>query len=142
MDLPIGRTKPPNNKYLFDDIISIISRNKNVRYFAFLNVNSSNDAISFIGKIPSHVTLVPKIQSPDGVANIDEITKSIGDEKIIMLDHDDLLSNLVKRNESPDKFKEYISNLTNFCTQNNVILLRTIGLMFTDEERRVTQYMK
>ena len=142
LDLPIGRTKPPNNKYSFDDLISIISRNKNVRYFAISNVNSSNDVIPFIGKIPLHVTLVPKIESPDGVANIDEITKSLGDEKIIMLDHDDLFSNLVKRNESPDKFKEYISNLTNFCTQNNVIMLRTIGVIFTDEETRVTQYMK
>ena len=142
LDLPIGRTKPPNNKYSFDDLISIISINKNVRYFAISNVNSSNDIIPFIDKIPSHVTLVPKIESPDGVANIDEITKSLGKEKIIMLDHDDLFSNLVKRNESPDKFKEYISNLTNFCKQNNVIMLRTIGVIFSDEETRVTQYIK
>ena len=142
LDLPIGRTKPPNNKYSFNDLIKIISINKNVRYFAISNVNSSNDLIEFIAKVPSHVTIVPKIESPDGVANIDEITKSLGNEKIIMLDHDDLFSNLIKRNENPEKFKEYITNLTDFCKKNNVVMLRTIGVIFSDEETRTTQYIK
>lgn len=142
LDLPIGRTKPPNNKYSFNDLTNIISINKNVRYFAISNVNSANDIIQFINQIPSHVTIVPKIESPDGVANIAEITKSLGNEKIIMLDHDDLFSNLIKRNESPEKFKDYIANLTDYCKKNNVIMLRTIGVIFSDEETRVTQYMK
>ena len=41
MDLPIGRTKPPNNKYSFDDLISVLNSNKNIRYFAISNVESS-----------------------------------------------------------------------------------------------------
>ena len=59
-----------------------------------------------------------------------------------MLDHDDLYSNLIKKNEEPEKFKEYISNLTNFCQKNNIIMLRTIGVIFSDEETRITQYSK
>jgi len=66
----------------------------------------------------------------------------LGDKKIIMLDHDDLYSNLIKKNEKPEKFKEYISNLSNFCQKNNVIMLRTIGVIFSDDETRVTQYSK
>ena len=142
MDLPIGRTKPPNNKYSFEDLVSILNSNKNIRYFAISNVNSSQDLKNFIKKIPKHVSLVPKIESPEGILNIKEITDILRNEKIIMLDHDDLFSNLVKKKENPDKFKDYIINLTDFCQKNNIIMLRTIGVVFSDEETRDTQYIK
>jgi len=142
LDLPIGRTKPPNNKYSFEDLISILVSNKNIKYFAISNVNSSDDIKKFIDKIPEHVSLVPKIESPEGVLNIKDITDTLGDEKIIMLDHDDLYSNLIKKNENPEKFKDYITNLTEFCQKNNVMVLRTIGVVFSNEETRTTQYMK
>ena len=142
MDLPIGRTKPPNNKYSFDDLVSILNSNKNIRYFAISNVNSSQDLNFFINSIPKHVSIVPKIESPEGVLNIKDITDILGNEKIIMLDHDDLYSNLIKKNEHPEKFRDYIINLTKFCQQNNVTMLRTIGVVFSDEETRTTQYMK
>ena len=48
----------------------------------------------------------------------------------------------IKKNESPEKFKDYIINLTEFCQKNNVIMLRTIGVVFSDEETRDTQYIK
>jgi len=142
LDLPIGRTKPPNNKYSFDDLITILVSNKNIRYFAISNVKSADDLIKFIDKIPESVSLVPKIESPEGVLNIENITSILGDEKIIMLDHDDLFSNLIKKNQNPEKFKEYITNLTEFCQKNNVTMLRTVGVIFSDEEKRITQYMK
>ena len=142
MDLPIGRTKPPNNKYSFNDIIDILNENKNIKYFAISNVNSSKDLEKFINKIPNHVSLVPKIESPEGVTNIKNITNMLGEKKIIMLDHDDLFSNMIKKNENAEKFKDYIMDLTEFCKTNNVTMLRTIGVVFSDEETRTTQYMK
>ena len=142
LDLPVGRTKPPNNKYSFEDIVLILKKNENIKYFAISNVNSVGNIRELIKKIPKQVSLVPKIESPDGVKNIEQITKVLGDKKIIMLDHDDLYSNLIKQNQPPEKFKEYISNLSNFCQKNNIILLRTIGVIFSDEETRVTQYSK
>ena len=142
LDLPVGRTKPPNNKYSFKDIVLILQKNENIKYFAISNVNSADNIIELIKKIPKQVLLVPKIESPEGVKNIGEIIEVLGDKKIIMLDHDDLYSNLIKKNEKPEKFKEYISNLSNFCQKNNVIMLRTIGVIFSDEETRVTQYSK
>ena len=142
LDLPVGRTKPPNNKYSFEDIVLILQKNENIKYFAISNVNSADNIKELIKKIPKQVSLVPKIESPEGVKNIEEITKLLGDKKIIMLDHDDLYSNLIKKNEKPEKFKEYISNLSNFCQKNNIIMLRTIGVIFSDEETRVTQYSK
>lgn len=142
LDLPIGRTKPPNNKYSYDDLITILKSNVNIQYFAISNVNSSQDLKSFINTIPKHVSLVPKIESPEGVLHIKEITDILGVEKIIMLDHDDLFSNLIKKNESPEKFRDYVVTLTDFCKKNNVTMLRTIGVVFSDEETRTTQYMK
>ena len=142
LDLPVGRTKPPNNKYSFEDIVLILKKNENIKYFAISNVNSADNIRELIKKIPKQVSLVPKIESPKGVKNIEQITKVLGDNKIIMLDHDDLYSNLIKQNEPPEKFKEYISNLSNFCQKNNIIMLRTIGVVFSDEETRVTQYSK
>ena len=142
LDLPIGRTKPPDNRYSLEDIVAILILNKNIKYFAISNVNSSNDLKKIIDKIPDHVLIVPKIESPDGVLNIKDITDVLGTEKIIMLDHDDLYSNLIKKNESPEKFKEYIFNLTEFCQKNNVIMLRTIGVVFSDDEKRITQYIQ
>ena len=88
------------------------------------------------------MSIVPKIENPEGVLNIKEITDTLRNKKIVMLDHDDLFSNLIKKNENPEKFKDYITSLTEFCQKNDVTLLRTIGVVFSDEETRTTQYMK
>ena len=58
-----------------------------------------------------------------------------------MLDHDDLFSKLVKNNESKENFKFYIQKLVDYCNSNNIVLLRTIGVIFGDEEKKVSDYM-
>tara|TARA_B100001146_G_C16064222_1_gene383495 strand:- start:94 stop:666 length:573 start_codon:yes stop_codon:yes gene_type:complete len=142
LDLPVKRVKPPNNKYSLQDVINMLQSYSNVKYLAISNVNSKQDLEPYIDVIPNTVTLVPKIESPDGVSNVSEIVQTIpGKEKILMLDHDDLFSSLTKLNESPSKFKDYINDLTKFCEDNKIILLRTVGVMFSDEEKRVTQYV-
>jgi len=142
LDLPIGRTKPPDNRYSLEDLTSILSLNKNIKYFAISNVNSSDDIKKIIKQIPDHVLIVPKIESSEGVLNIKDITDTLGSEKIIMLDHDDLYSNIIKKKENPEKFKEHVLNLSEFCLKNNIIMLRTIGVVFSDDEKKITQYMK
>lgn len=143
LDLPVGRTKPPNNKYTINDLIPILNNSLNIKYFAISNVNSSYDLKPFLDIIPSSITIVPKIESPQAVTNIDDIVNSLPNtNKIIMLDHDDLYSALIKQNHPPSKFKDYFYNLVEFCNSNNVTLLRTIGVVFSDQEKRVTQYMK
>ena len=143
IDLPVGRTKPPHNSYTLDTLIPILEKNSNVLYLAISNVNSANDIDKLISLIPKHVEIVPKIESPDGIANIDNITNCMPySNKVVMLDHDDLFSSLTKKGEHPSKFKEYINSLQNFCFENNITLLRTIGVIFSDMEKRETQYMK
>ena len=143
IDLPIGRIKPPNNKYSLEEIIPLMFQYKNVKYFAVSNVESKDDLKSFIEVIPNETIIVPKIESPDAVDNIKSITESLpGSKKIVMLDHDDLFSSLIRKNESKERFKDYIQKLVEFCEENEIRLLRTVGVIFSDDEKRTSQYIK
>ena len=143
IDLPTGRVKLPNNKYSLDDLIPIIESNKQIKYFAISNVENKNDLQPFLDKLPDHVNLVPKIESPKAVLNIKEICDSLKTEKkIIMLDHDDLFSSIIHNNEDKDNFQEYIKKLIDFCEKEKISLLRTVGVVFSDDEKRITQYEK
>ena len=143
IDLPVGRIKPPNNRYTLDDIIPIIKKNLNVKFFAVSNVESKNDLIEFLEKLPDSVNIVPKIESPNAVQNIDEICNALKtDKKIVMLDHDDLFSSIIRNKENKDSFQNYIKKLVDYCQENNIELLRTVGVVFSDDEKRITQYEK
>ena len=142
VDLPIHRTKPPNNKYSLEDIIPIFESNSNVKYLAISNVKSSNDLKKYLDLLPNSINLIPKIESPNGVNNIKDITDSLSSEqKIVMLDHDDLYSSMLKNNEPSTNFVSYVNKLAEYCKTNNVILLRTIGVVFSDDEKRITEYV-
>ena len=143
IDLPVGRIKPPNNRYSLEDLFNIFNTHKNIKYFAISNVNSPDDLNIYKNTIPKEIVLVPKIESPPGVLNINSIVDAIPtSEKILMLDHDDLYSSLIKNKEPSSKFTEYIQTLSDFCNENNVSLLRTIGVIFSDDEKRTTQYVQ
>ena len=143
IDFPVGRIKPPNNRYTLDDIIPIIKRNPNVKFFAISNVESKNDLIEFLEKLPDSVNIVPKIESPNAVQNIDKICNALKtDKKIVMLDHDDLFSSIIRNKENKDSFQDYIKKLVDYCQENNIELLRTVGVVFSDDEKRLTQYEK
>lgn len=141
IDLPIGRIKPPNNRYTLDEISPIINEYDNVSFFAISNVESDMDLKEFHEKLLPRINLVPKIESPYAVKNIDNICKSLkNSEKYIMLDHDDLFSKMIKNNENPENFKNYIKILIDYCETNDIHLLRTVGVIFSDDEKRITQY--
>ena len=143
IDLPVSRIKPPNNKYSLEDLIPIIESHKQIRYFAVSNVESKNDLQPFLEKLPDYINIVPKIESPKAILNIKEICDSLKTEKkIVMLDHDDLFSSIIHSNEDKNSFQECIKMLIDFCEENDISLLRTVGVMFSDDEKRVTQYEK
>lgn len=143
LDLPINRTKPPNNSYTLEDLVPILHNNSNVKYLAISNVNNENDLIEYLQTIPQEITIVPKIESPEGVDNIASIAFILPyKEKVIMLDHDDLYSSLTKQGKPQHAFKEYFNKLVKFCDENKIILLRTVGVIFSDEEKKVSQYIK
>jgi len=143
LDLPQGRIKPPNNKYSLEEMIPILESNKQIKYFAVSNVEGKNDLQPFLDKLPDHINIVPKIESPNSILNIKEICNALKTEKkVIMLDHDDLFSSIIRKNENKNNFQKYIRKLIDFCEKENISLLRTVGVMFSDDEKRTTQYEK
>ena len=70
---------------------------------------------------------------PDAI--IKQITDSLGINKIIMFDHDDQHSSILKSKYPISKFLECFNTLVEYCKNNNVILLRTVGVVFSDEEK-------
>ena len=141
LDLPANRTKPPNNKYDVDELIPIIKSNQNIKYFAVSNINSIDDLEMYFNIIPENVILVPKIESVEGISNIKQITDALGTNRIIMLDHDDLHSSIIKSKQPISKFLECFNTLVEYCKNNNVVLLRTVGVVFSDEEKKVSDYI-
>jgi len=143
IDLPVGRIKPPNNKYTLDDMIPIIKTHSNVKFFAVSNVESKKDLIEFLEKLPDSVNIIPKIESPNAVQNIDEICNALKTQKkMVMLDHDDLFSSIIRNKENKNSFQDYIKKLVDYCQENDIGLLRTVGVVFSDDEKRITQYEK
>ena len=66
----------------------------------------------YVEILPDGLTIIPKIESIKAVNNLESIFSSLNDgEKIFMLDHDDLFSNIIKNNESESNFKDYIKTL-------------------------------
>ena len=85
LDLPIKRVKPPNNNYSLQDIIHILQSNNNIKYFAVSNVNSKQDLEPYLDTIPETITIVPKIESPDGISNVAEIVQAIPNQKKVLM---------------------------------------------------------
>ena len=141
LDLPKNRTKPPNNKYSIDELKPILESFSNIKYFAISNINSINDLQPFQEILGDKIILVPKIESPEGIKNIGSICDSLKIEKIVMLDHDDLYSSMIKQNDDKNNFQKYIKSLVDYCYENNVKLLRTIGVIFGDDEKRISEYV-
>ncbi len=143
IDLPIGRLKPPNKKYNLGELIPILESSKQIKYLAISNVESSNDIVEFIQSVPKNIIIVPKIESPKAIINLKDITDSLDyPQKCLMLDHDDLYSAILKNNESPEAFPQYIKKLVNFCNEEKISLLRTVGVIFSDDEKRISHYVK
>ncbi len=110
---------------------------------AISNVESSNDIVEFIQSVPKNIIIVPKIESPKAIINLKDITDSLDyPQKCLMLDHDDLYSAILKNNESPEAFPQYIKKLVNFCNEEKISLLRTVGVIFSDDEKRISHYVK
>ena len=135
IDLPIGRTKPPNNSYLLEDLKFIINRYDNIKYLAISNVESAENLSEIIECFGENLIIVPKIESKNGVDNINNIVSILPNQKIIMLDHDDLFSDLISKGVSPSNFFSYIKKLEDFCLANSVTLLKTRGVIFSDEDK-------
>ena len=135
IDLPVGRLKPPDNSYDFEDLIEIFDKHNNIKYLAISNVEIPEDIIKYIALCSDSISIVPKIESLRGFNRIHDICEAIPGEKMIMLDHDDLFTDLVRFGVPSSEFFAYVDKLNNFCKQNSVKLLKTRGVIFSDEDK-------
>ena len=135
LDNPIDRVKPPSNKYTMKEIICLINKFPNIKYLAVSNVENGEDLANFNIMIPSRVNIVPKIETMQGIDYISHIAKFMCNQKnYIMLDHDDLCSDLIRHNLDPAiMYTDFINPLIDFCVKHNINLLRTQGVVFSTE---------
>ena len=134
LDLPTGRTKPPNNNYNLGQIREIVAENSNIKYLAVSNVESSSDLSRYMDCFGNSLTLVPKIETKRGIDNIAEITEVLSGKIYLMLDHDDLFRDLQQQGIPPSDFFGIIDKLVTFCSSQSIHLLRMRGVIFSDED--------
>jgi len=134
LDLPTGRKKPPNYRYSMKDLANIINTYSSIKYFAISNVETIVQIQEAYSYLPNQITLVPKIESIVGIKKINAITGALREkQRVIMLDHDDLFSNIISKNESVDYYVKLIESLVSFCKSEEIMLLRTRGVIFSEE---------
>lgn len=136
LDVPIGRKKPPNFEHNFEEIRLLIHDFPNIKYVAISNVESAKDVKYFQERIfeKPAIKIVPKIETYAGVENSKSIIGALNYKPaILMLDHQDLYSDLVRLNK-----EVYYLNIVDFlmavCKRKGAKLLRTIGIVFSTEE--------
>ena len=135
LDLPIGRKKPPNTKFDISELKELIKEFDRVKYFAISNIESKKDLIPYLDAFSREVNIIPKIESKKGIINIEEIISVLGENKMVMLDHDDLYADLIRCGVPSSSFFDYITRLSKFCDDNSVNLLKTRGVIFSDKDQ-------
>ena len=71
LDFPIGRSKPPFNKWTLAEVDGFAKTYINVRYVAISNIHDASCLADAIGVFGDRLILVPKIESIRGVSNIE-----------------------------------------------------------------------
>jgi hypothetical protein len=133
LDNPVGRQKPPANKYELSDLVEIMKDYPQVKYFAVSNVEGPGDLVEANRAVPDGVSIVPKIETIRGVELFSVMLNALGGDRVVMLDHDDLFADIVRNGGDPsDLYEKYVASLLNLCRGNNATLLRTQGVVFSD----------
>ena len=126
LDYPKGRTKPPVPTLNINDALEVMSQHKNIKYFALSNIEDVSEVDIICDIIPDTVSFVPKIETLQGVLNLEKIFKS-GRVKHIMLDSEDLFTD-IKNDVS--LYTYLIERVRKVCDEYNVKLLELYGVIF------------
>ena len=62
-------------------MVPILESNNQIKFFAISNVERKEDLEQFQNALPKHINIIPKIESPKAIRNIEEITQSLKTEK-------------------------------------------------------------
>ena len=133
LDNPEGRSKPPNNKYTPSQVVDLYNEfSYLIEYIAVSNVEDIADLAYY----REHTTaiIVPKIETIRGVIKVRSMFPDKCDDNYVMLDHDDLLTDIVRNHYDPNElYSTYVNMMTHDCEEDNINILRTAGVVFSDE---------
>lgn len=126
LDYPSGRTKPPRPKLTLNELIEAIWTFDNVKYFAVSNAENKEILAEIRKMVPSDITIVPKIETFNGVMNLDIILKAC-DSRTAMLDKEDLYLDL---DTDPDAYEDAVLKARRLCGALGVKLYELQGVIF------------
>ena len=126
LDYPKGRTKPPVPILDINDALEVMSQYKNIKYFATSNIEEVSEVDIICDIIPDTVSFVPKIETLQGVLNLEKIFEG-GRIEHIMLDTEDLYTNI--KNDVP-LYTNLIDRVKNSCDKYDIKLLELYGVVF------------
>lgn len=128
LDYPQGRTKPPLPTISLVESLALVHHYKHIKYFAVSNVEDPNSIEAIRDLLPKTVQLVPKIETQEGVRNLEAILTRIK-AKNIMLDKEDLYLNANRDNSI---FENLVNEARQKCLNCGVTVLELHGVVFMD----------
>lgn len=133
LDIPIGRRKPPNYEHEIQDVVNLVNDCSNIEYVAISNIENYSQVMFYQSKFKGS-KIVPKIESYIGLRNVKEIIRALNyEDKVLMLDHQDLYSDLARMGVESD-YLGLVDALEEGCKNAGVHLLKSIGIVFSDGE--------
>jgi pyruvate kinase len=126
VDYPTGRKKPPVPKLMYDEVIKILKKYKNIQYFAFSNAEEASFVWDIRKQVPKKIKLIPKIETVEGVRNLVNIVKA-AETDTIMLDKEDLYTDV---NHDPKCFEIFCDYVKKVAKENNIKVLSLQGVIF------------
>lgn len=130
LDYPDGRTKPPKPQLTLDQTIELAHQFANVKYFAVSNVEDPQRVLEIKDKLPERIEIIPKIETPMGVKNLEQIAAKLS-PSYIMFDKEDLYSNI---NHDSQLFLKLVALTRKKCKKLQIQVLELHGVVFLPYE--------
>ena len=131
-DYPCGRKKPPHPVISMEDAINVASCYGRARYFAVSNAEFKEDMKVVREMLPTHIKLVPKIETRLGVVNLLEIVKGAKTD-MVMLDTEDLYADTLELyDDYLSEFNKMVKHDAFYTDEIGLKVLRTAGVIFCD----------
>lgn len=130
LDFPQGRSKPPRPVLNLDEILKIVPKFKNIKYFAISNVEDPEAVFALQTRLPKEVELIPKIETKKGIEELASIVDRIS-AKHIMLDKEDIYTNI---HHDHAEFERLVTLARTTCKKKGVKVLELKGVVFAPHE--------
>jgi citrate lyase beta subunit len=132
LDDPVGRKKPPNNRYTIDELTQIVQEFPQVKYIAVSNVESPQDLQAYLRAFPD-CNIVPKIESRQAIFNLGMILRALPEEdRYLMLDREDLFSDFIRKGKPSDGFLDTVQHVHDLARGQKTQVLELKGVVFSE----------